>query len=113
MEDQASVCTPCLVEAIKGISGAFIDSHHPDVRAAPQRAFHAGYRIVGLWVWTATPSLYIHRADLEAIQRSGDLTSAIDRHFFARDWIDTDLTAEKQEIATVGPQWEVEHPGVL
>src|SRR5215469_2545529 len=113
MEDQASVCTACLVEAIEWISGAFIDSHHTDVRTAPQRTFHTGYRVVGVRVWTATSSLYVHRADFESIQRSGHLAPAVDGDFFASDWINADIAAEEEKVPTIRAQWKIENSGVL
>src|SRR5215469_5589205 len=113
MEDQASVCTACLVEAIAWISGALIDSHYTDVGTAPQRTFHTGYRVVGVRVWTATSSLHVHCAQFETIDRPGDLTSAIDRDFFAGDRINTNVATEEEKIPAVASEWKIEDAGIL
>src|SRR5690348_3321796 len=113
VKHQSSVCTARLVEAVEGISGAFVDANHANVGAAPQRPFDAGNSIVRVGVWTGTPRFHIHRADLEPTQRAGNFTSPIDRHFLARNRIDTNLAAEEQQVSAIPAQREVEDSGVL
>src|SRR5207244_6291264 len=51
--------------------------------------------------------------EFEITNRSRNLGAAVDRDFFARDRVDSDLTAEEQQIAAVPAQGEVEDTGIF
>src|SRR6266566_5374809 len=110
-KDQPTVHASGPVGGIKGASRFLIDTHDAYVRVTEQRALGAHYGVVDGGIRAIRARLHVHDADLIIAQRARQLPPCVHGYDLARNRVDPDLTAEKEQVLESGR--EVEDAGVL
>ena len=95
VENKPRVHAACLVVVIRHLAGAFIDSHHSNIRTAPQRFLQPGDCIVRKGIRAARTRIDIHHPNRQSSNCACEPGSPIERHLLPGIWIDPDLPAEK------------------
>src|SRR6266700_400855 len=110
-EDEPRVNASRLVVAIQHITGPLVDSHHSDIRAAPQRFLQPGNGIIRVGIWAARSRIDFHQPQRQTAKGARQFGPGIDWYLLAGDRIDPDLAAEKHLVLI--SQIEIEDPRVL